>query len=187
MDRERIDEHTYEGTAGDVIGTAKGKQYGSALNWSYVLRVPVGSSTSDLTFDDWMFLGPQGTLINRAVMKKYGIKVGELVLAFERESPSDVPLARPHTLSTGLKIHPVAVGSRFIYSTRVASVHHCLDDCACPSSSKTAAAQRYAGPVTKGPLEARAMFAPPSRSGCCRCIPRAISPARRHPLILESP
>lgn len=82
---KKIDEHTYEGTAGDVIGVAKGRQFGSALNWSYVLRVPVGSSTYDITFDDWMYLGPDGKLINRAVMKKWGLKVGELVLSFSKE------------------------------------------------------------------------------------------------------
>ena len=81
---KKIDEHTYEGTAPDVVGTARGRQFGSALSWSYVLRVPVGSSTYDITFDDWMYLGPDGVLINRAVMTKLGFRVGELVLSFKR-------------------------------------------------------------------------------------------------------
>ncbi len=80
----KLDEHTYEGVAGDVVGKARGKQYGSALNWSYVLRLPVGSRTYDITFDDWMYLGSEGTMLNRATMTKFGFRVGELFLAFHR-------------------------------------------------------------------------------------------------------
>lgn len=82
----KLDEHNYEGTAPDVIGKARGRQFGSALNWSYVLRVPVGDRTYDLTFDDWMFLTPDGVLLNRAKMSKFGFTVGELFLSFRRLS-----------------------------------------------------------------------------------------------------
>ena len=36
----KIDEHHYEGTAEDVIGTAKGFSYGPAFKFEYVLLVP---------------------------------------------------------------------------------------------------------------------------------------------------
>lgn len=81
---KKLDANHYQGTAGDVIGIAEGKQFGSALNWSYVLRVPVGEKSYDITFDDWMFLQKDGTLLNRAVMRKFGFKVGELFLAFKK-------------------------------------------------------------------------------------------------------
>ena len=35
----KIDEHNYEGTAGDVVGTAKGFSYGPAFKFEYVLLV----------------------------------------------------------------------------------------------------------------------------------------------------
>ena len=38
---DKIDEHNYEGTAGDVVGTAKGYSYGPAFKFEYVLLVPV--------------------------------------------------------------------------------------------------------------------------------------------------
>ena len=45
QDREwtinKIDEHNYEGTAGDVVGIAKGYSYGPAFKFEYVLLVPV--------------------------------------------------------------------------------------------------------------------------------------------------
>ena len=37
----KIDEHNYEGTAGDVVGTAKGFSYGPAVKFEYVLLVQV--------------------------------------------------------------------------------------------------------------------------------------------------
>ena len=36
-----IDDHNYEGTAGDVVGKAKGYSYGPAFKFEYVLLVPV--------------------------------------------------------------------------------------------------------------------------------------------------
>ena len=81
---KKLDEHTYNGTAHDVVGTAIGKQYGQALNWNYVLDVPVGSSSYHIRFDDWMLLQPDGVLLNRAQMSKFGLSVGEVVLSFRK-------------------------------------------------------------------------------------------------------
>ena len=38
---DKIDEHNYEGIAGDVVGKAKGYSYGPAFKFEYVLLVPV--------------------------------------------------------------------------------------------------------------------------------------------------
>mgnify|MGYP001034167793 CR=1 FL=1 len=81
---ERIDEHTYEGTAGDVIGTATGKRYGNALNWTYTLALDVGDRTWNLQFDDWMVLTDENTLINTAEVTKFGFRVGTVTLFFRR-------------------------------------------------------------------------------------------------------
>ena len=40
----KIDEHNYEGTAGDVVGKARGYSYGPAFKFEYVLLVPVKGS-----------------------------------------------------------------------------------------------------------------------------------------------
>ena len=37
----KVDEHYYEGTTEDVVGTAKGYSYGPAFKFEYVLLVPV--------------------------------------------------------------------------------------------------------------------------------------------------
>ncbi len=72
------------GTAGDVIGRATGRTAGNALNWSYQVEIPVSGKTWAINFDDWMFLQPDGILLNRAEMSKFGFRVGEVTIAFTK-------------------------------------------------------------------------------------------------------
>ena len=81
----KIDEHNYEGTAGDVVGKAKGYSYGPAFKFEYVLLVPVKGKEVKITFDDWIFKQDEKVAINRATMTKFGIKVAELTVMFVKE------------------------------------------------------------------------------------------------------
>ena len=81
----KIDEHNYEGTAGDVVGTAKGFSYGPAFKFEYVLLVPVKGREMKITFDDWIFMQDERVAINRAKMTKFGIKVAELTVMFVKD------------------------------------------------------------------------------------------------------
>ncbi len=74
----------YTGTADDVVGVAIGEAAGNALRWSYTLRLPVDGSVYDVQFDDWMYLMDQRVLLNKAVMSKFGIRLGEVTLAFSK-------------------------------------------------------------------------------------------------------
>ena len=78
----KIDEHHYEGTASDVVGTAKGFSYGPAFKFEYVLLVPVKGKNIKITFDDWIFMQDERVAINRATMTKFGFKVAELTVMF---------------------------------------------------------------------------------------------------------
>ena len=78
----KIDEHNYEGTAEDVVGTAKGYSYGPAFKFEYVLLVPVKGREIKITFDDWIFKQDEKVAINRATMTKFGFKVAELTVMF---------------------------------------------------------------------------------------------------------
>jgi len=81
----KIDEHNYEGTAGDVVGTAKGYSYGPAFKFEYVLLVPIKGKEIKITFDDWIFMQDERVAINRATMTKFGIKVAELTVMFVKD------------------------------------------------------------------------------------------------------
>jgi len=73
---------TYEGRAGDIIGTAKGVESGNALNWSYDMTLSIGGRDVQVHFDDWMFRQADNVVLNRAKVTKFGIELGTVTLAF---------------------------------------------------------------------------------------------------------
>ena len=75
-------EHYYEGTAEDVVGTAKGYSYGPVFKFEYVLLAPWKSREIKIKFDDWIFKQDDKIAINKANMTKFGIKVAELTVMF---------------------------------------------------------------------------------------------------------
>ncbi len=81
----RIDEHNYIGTADDVIGEATGKAYGNALRWRYFLALDVDGKTYKVDFDDWMYLIDEKIMLNRSEMRKFGLRLGEVTLAFRKK------------------------------------------------------------------------------------------------------
>ena len=78
----RTGEHSYRGDAADVVGPAIGTVYGNALNWRYDFNLDIGERTVRVSFDDWMFLQPDGILINRAKVRKWGFELGSVTLFF---------------------------------------------------------------------------------------------------------
>lgn len=78
-------DHSYEGRADDVVGTASGDSYGNALHWRYDMDLKVGDGTWRVHFNDWMFLQPSGVLINRARVSKFGFEIGSVTLAFTKD------------------------------------------------------------------------------------------------------
>ena len=79
---EKLDGNNYQGTAPDVVGSAKGFQYGSAFKFEYDLLVPFKSKNIKVSFDDWIFKQDEKVAINRAKLTKFGFKVGELTVFF---------------------------------------------------------------------------------------------------------
>ena len=97
---KKIDEHRYEGSADDVIGTATGESYGNALNWRYDFDLKVGESTLRVHFNDWMFLQSSGVLVNRARVSKFGIAIGEVTLFFQKAARHSDISAGPFNVPT---------------------------------------------------------------------------------------
>ena len=100
----------YTGTAGDVLGVANGAVKGNAFRWGYTLLLPIDGSTAaeppqgalapsggnavreatsvgarktiEVQFDDWMYLMNDKIMLNKADMRKFGFKLGEVTLTF---------------------------------------------------------------------------------------------------------
>jgi hypothetical protein len=80
----RKDGDRYIGTAGDVVGEAKGEAAGNALRWNYVLALTVNDSTYKMDMDDWMWMVDEKTMANRTTMSKLGLKVVEISIFFRK-------------------------------------------------------------------------------------------------------
>jgi hypothetical protein len=74
----------YSGRADDVVGEAIGQAAGNALNWRYTLALPVDGRVWEVQFDDWMVLMDDRVMLNKAVMSKFGLRLGEVTLAFTK-------------------------------------------------------------------------------------------------------
>ena len=75
----------WRGRAGDVVGEAIGEVAGNALRWRYRLNLPVDGSVYEVSFDDWMYLMYEDTLINRSSMSKFGVEWGQVTLFFRHQ------------------------------------------------------------------------------------------------------
>ena len=75
----------YTGTADDVLGQAEGQVAGNAFQWKYTLKLPVDGSIYEVQFDDWMYLMDDRVMLNKAVMRKFGFRLGEVTLAFYKK------------------------------------------------------------------------------------------------------
>ncbi len=82
---KKVGENKYEGTAPDVVGTAKGVSYGSAFKFEYKLLIPYKNKKIKVRFDDWIFKQDDKTAINKAMLTKFGFKVGELTVFFTKD------------------------------------------------------------------------------------------------------
>lgn len=74
----------WSGRADDVVGVAEGRAAGNALNWRYTLKLPVDDKVYEVQFDDWMYLVDEKVMLNKAVMSKFGITLGEVTLSFTK-------------------------------------------------------------------------------------------------------
>jgi len=80
-----IDAHHFTGTAHDVVGIAKGEQYGNTIHMNYVLSVPVNGKQINIAIDDWLYAINDKTVINKSTLSKFGFNVGYLTIAFTKK------------------------------------------------------------------------------------------------------
>lgn len=83
----RLADGRYTGTADDVVGTATGQTRGNAFHWNYTLALPVDGKVYHVNLDDWMYLMDDRVMLNRATMRKFGVRLGEITLSFTRRAP----------------------------------------------------------------------------------------------------
>lgn len=79
-----LDDNNFTAKAGDVVGIAKGQQYGNAMRMQYTLTIPVDNKKYNFTINDWMYLVDEDSLVNISSISKFGIKVATLTIGFKK-------------------------------------------------------------------------------------------------------
>ena len=64
---KKLDDHNYDMRCPDLKGPAKLESYGDTVKLTYSLKQTLDGKTITLHFDDWMFLQPDGVVLNRAL------------------------------------------------------------------------------------------------------------------------
>lgn len=75
----RSDHGVIRAEADDIVGAGSGRQRGSVVNLNYRIKLTEDAGGHVLDTTDWMYLMPDGTIINRSQFRKFGITVAELV------------------------------------------------------------------------------------------------------------
>lgn len=71
--------NTFIATADDIVGEGKGEISGSTVKLTYRIILPEDAGGHTLDVTDWMYLTENGAIMNRSEMRKFGIRVAELV------------------------------------------------------------------------------------------------------------
>lgn len=76
------DKHHFTATADDIIGTASGEQLGNTIHIQYTLKLPSGTTVN---IDDWLYAINHQVVLNQSQIKKFGMPVGSLFIAFNKD------------------------------------------------------------------------------------------------------
>lgn len=71
--------NTFTATADDIIGVGHGVVSGSTVMLRYKIVLPKDSGGHTLSVVDWMYLTENGVILNKSELRKFGIKVAELI------------------------------------------------------------------------------------------------------------
>ncbi|WP_299927080.1 DUF3833 domain-containing protein [uncultured Pelagimonas sp.] len=76
--------NTFTATADDLVGVAQGIVSGSTVQLSYEIILPKDAGGHTLKATDWMYLTADGAIMNKSEMRKFGLKVAELIATMRK-------------------------------------------------------------------------------------------------------
>lgn len=71
--------NTFTATADDIVGEARGTVSGSTIKMEYQIVLPDDAGGYTLSATDWLYLTESGVIMNKSEMRKFGLKVAELI------------------------------------------------------------------------------------------------------------
>jgi hypothetical protein len=80
----RLGKGLFEASANDMVGTARGSASGRTLHWTWTLATKPGNCFLNVSMEQWMYLADNGTLMNRTIIRKFGVRLVEVSEQFVR-------------------------------------------------------------------------------------------------------
>jgi len=75
----------FEATANDMVGKARGLSSGRTFHWTWTLATKPGNCLFNVSMEQWMYLADNGTLMNRTIITKLGVRLVEVSEQFVRQ------------------------------------------------------------------------------------------------------
>lgn len=75
----KTDATHFTATADDIVSVGKGTISGATVQIRYTITLPEDAGGHQLDVIDWLYLTQDGTIMNKSEMRKFGIKVAELI------------------------------------------------------------------------------------------------------------
>ena len=79
-----LDDNVVLARADDVIGDATGKLAGNAMSLGYLIDLTVDGRQYRVRFNDMLWQIDKDVLFNRAIIRKFGVKVGAVTLFMKK-------------------------------------------------------------------------------------------------------
>ena len=76
--------------APDLVGVGTGQVHGSAVQLNYNIKLTDEAGGHVLAVNDWMYMTPNGNVMNRSQFRKFGIKVAELVATMRPKNAANL-------------------------------------------------------------------------------------------------
>jgi hypothetical protein len=77
-------EGRFTASCADCVGIAQGECSADAIRMAYTFRLKVDGRELHVTFDDRIYRVGEHVAVNRAIMRKWGVRLGEVSLFFQR-------------------------------------------------------------------------------------------------------
>ena len=78
----RLGRGRFEATANDMVGSTVGEASGRAFHWRWTLALSPGNALKNVSMDQWWYLEPDGSLLNRTTISKLGYIAAEVMEHF---------------------------------------------------------------------------------------------------------
>lgn len=86
---EPMEPGRFSATCADCVGTAHGDCGPDAIRMTYTFRLKIDGREFHVELDDRIYRVGDRIAVNRATMRKWGIRLGEISLFFQREAASE--------------------------------------------------------------------------------------------------